>query len=184
MARKKKEKMNGGAYEEDVIGIEPTDDAPADDVEALPEPLQDHVDQVLTEIAEAATPKRTRYLRHELTKREHRHMGRRLSENFKTIEDEEARLANLTDEVKRAKGKIAGLEGDNRILSRTMREGFEFREVECEEVRNERLFQVDTIRCDTGEVLESRPFTAKERQGDLFPVERPTTAMQPGGALA
>lgn len=48
----------------------------------------------------------------------------------------------------------------------------EVRQISCVEERNEDNGTIDTIRTDTGEVIDSRLMTPAERQRDLFPMPK------------
>lgn len=49
-------------------------------------------------------------------------------------------------------------------LSRIVTDGGEQREVECLLIRNDREGSIETVRCDTGEIIDVRAQDAKERQ--------------------
>ena len=124
-----------------------------------------------------AAPLATRYLEHILTpaeideKREERERGDVQREKL------EMDLATAQARVKDLKTQIEALDAHGRELSRVIRAGVEYRDVECREERapdwrkGEPTFGVVgivTVRCDTDEPLEWRPLTKQERQGNLF----------------
>lgn len=51
------------------------------------------------------------------------------------------------------------------------RTGKETQSVQIEDRRNEERRTIETVRLDTGEVIDSRPMTIEERQGKLFGIE-------------
>ncbi len=119
----------------------------------------------------------TRYLEHILTpseideKREERERGDVQREKL------EMDLATATARVKDLKTQIEAIDVYGRELSRVIRAGVEYRDVECREERapdwrkGEPTFGtlgIITVRCDTDEPLEWRPLTKQERQGKLF----------------
>lgn len=53
-------------------------------------------------------------------------------------------------------------------LGRTLQTGTELREVECETVFDETNTRAETVRTDTGEIIDFRPLTPEERQREMF----------------
>lgn len=158
------------ADDADEVGHGAAGDADATDELADTEPapsVDASAEQAATEPTEDARPK-TRNLLCKLTKRDKRLKGEQVSRNFEQIETLEGEIERLSDDLKALKGKVAGLHLDNRRFMRAVREGREWRDVECREVPNFAKLTIETIRADTHEVLESRPMSPKERQGDLF----------------
>lgn len=152
-----------------------------DEDDVLEDNLND--DDLLDDLASAesddapAAPLATRYLEHILTpaeideKREERERGDVQREKL------EMDLATAQARVKDLKTQIEALDAHGRELSRVIRAGVEYRDVECREERapdwrkGEPTFGVVgivTVRCDTDEPLEWRPLTKQERQGNLF----------------
>jgi DNA-binding Lrp family transcriptional regulator len=91
-----------------------------------------------------------------------------VANNFKEIEDLEAEAGRIADDLKDLKSKISGLHLDNRRAMRANREGYEYRDVVCYEKKNLVALTMETIRDDTGEVIESRALRMNERQGALW----------------
>ena len=56
-------------------------------------------------------------------------------------------------------------------LQRAVRSGKETQSVQVETLRNEARRTVETLRLDTGEVVDTRPMTVEERQGKLFGID-------------
>jgi hypothetical protein len=110
----------------------------------------------------------TRNLKCILTASEKREKAEAVANNFKAIEELEAERERLADDLKSVKGKIDGLNLDNRRAMRANREGYEYRDVICIEQSNLASATIDTVRIDTLEVIESRAMTSSERQGKLF----------------
>jgi chromosome segregation ATPase len=183
MAKKTKKKTNGlngaaglnGSVLDAIAALDDSDETLAELNEALATAdEQDDAATASTERPEQATaaaaqerPK-TRNLPCRLTKREKRLRGEAIAKNFETAEQLEGEIERLSDDLKALKGKLQGLGLDNRRLMRAIREGREWRDVECVERRNDELNVMESVRLDTGEVLETRPFSATERQGELF----------------
>jgi len=117
---------------------------------------------------EAPAPMPTRCLKCILTADELAAKAEEIDATFDRIASVEADLARLQDSVKTAKGRLDGLFDDASRLSRTRRDGYEFRDVECFERRNDEALTIETVRADLGEVIETRPLTKSERQGALF----------------
>lgn len=115
---------------------------------------------------ESFTP--TRKLKCLLTVDELAERASQVDANFAEIEEAEHELDAHARRVKSSKAKIESLIEANRELARVRREGYEYRDVPCEERRNDRVGCMDTVRLDTGETIDSRALTATERQGDLF----------------
>ncbi len=57
-------------------------------------------------------------------------------------------------------------------LARSLREGTEYRDVECEERFDFTAGRVSTVRLDTYETVETRPMKSEERQNKLFEEEQ------------
>jgi hypothetical protein len=55
------------------------------------------------------------------------------------------------------------------VLSTVVDTGIEHREVECVQRQDREKLIIEIIRCDTGEVIQTRPMTANERQLIMFP---------------
>jgi len=72
------------------------------------------------------------------------------------------------------KDKIDTLDEDMRSLATTIRDGREYRPVECREEFNYERGIIEVMRVDTGEVVEQRRMTESERQGKLFEREQPS----------
>lgn len=101
----------------------------------------------------------------------------------RVIADEMAKMTLLQEDLdaeKKAamssfKDKIdsAGLAA--RVAAQKLRDGdgYEYRNVECEVVRDYEMEEVRYIRTDTGEVLESRKMEPSERQMQLSDVREP-----------
>jgi chromosome segregation ATPase len=119
---------------------------------------------------------------------------RKKEETRKLAELKAARAAHKSQEesvkarLKSEKAHLEELEQQLNDLNETLVSGVEKREVECVEVRNETDRTIETKRVDTDEVVESRPMTASERQGQLFPIDGGKSdaqpALPPGSAAA
>lgn len=69
------------------------------------------------------------------------------------------------------KAEVDGLDQMIAELSEVVRNRAEWREVECEERRNDAELRFEIVRKDTGEVVETRAYTPDDRQGKLFAIE-------------
>lgn len=77
---------------------------------------------------------------------------------------EEERLVVLADFKKRREG----LDKEIADIGRTLQTGTELREVDCETVIDETAVRAETVRKDTGEIIDFRPLTPDERQREMF----------------
>lgn len=64
--------------------------------------------------------------------------------------------------------KIKADREDMDCISEAVESGFEERDVECDQRKNNESGCMETIRLDTGEVIKSRDLTSHELNGDLF----------------
>lgn len=80
------------------------------------------------------------------------------------------------DQTRAIADEMKGLRAATKKLARQLRDGKEVRPVECAEDLEFRTGTVRIIRKDTGEVVETRPMTAKERTPSLFEVRKPEKA--------
>lgn len=90
-------------------------------------------------------------------------MAAALVEVRKLEEKKAAEASNMKAQIDAAKLTLATLGGI--VRTRT-----EFRNVECEETRDERQMLIIRTRLDTGEIIDSRPMTEDERQPKLFAI--------------
>ena len=139
----------------------------------------------------------TRYLKHYLTGSEVAVMRHEREEGDAEYErfDDELTAAQAT--VKSLKTKMEALSIRGRELSKTIRLGWEMRDVECIEERGTNpdpdskafgALGMRTVRLDTGEVIEWRELLRSERQGQLFddpaPAPAPTATPAPASVQA
>lgn len=104
-----------------------------------------------------------------LTETEIKAAGAQLARSYSEITDlEDQKKSSASD----FKARIDGSTAQASILARKIQNGYEFRDIECEEVWNWDEKSVDVIRLDTFEVVKSRTMTAGELQQGLF--EKPT----------
>lgn len=91
--------------------------------------------------------------------------GKQLVDNMrKTAVAESEREA----ENKKRKGDIELLEGITARLAGVIQNGSEDRDVDCEIRKDFEHGVVTVVRLDTGEVVETRPMDAQERQEEMF----------------
>jgi hypothetical protein len=115
--------------------------------------------------------RRTRYLKCELTIADREEKRERREQLDQQVEDLDAKIQTAELEVKGLKKRRDGLESEGKALSKCIRDGYESRNVYCEErsCPNEAgTAGIATVRLDTLERIEWRELTASERQGRLF----------------
>lgn len=74
-------------------------------------------------------------------------------------------------EAAQAKAEIESHDAEIDRLAAILRDRAEPRPVQCRLQRDLARFVVETVRLDTGELVESRPMAEEERQTDLWPDE-------------
>lgn len=94
--------------------------------------------------------------------------GREIAQIEADINEVEAEKKAATDDFKT---RIGHFEMKRADVSRHIREGIEFREVEVEHVLHVAAGEVRTIRRDTGEEIATRPATRTELQVEMFPAK-------------
>lgn len=112
--------------------------------------------------------KEVRMLPVKLTPEEQRERGVALAAKlFEKIECE----ASLKDHAENEKSKMKAADKEATRLSAIVRSGEEPREVECRWTADYETSQMICFRTDTGEQIDSRPMTLKERTRNLFPID-------------
>ena len=105
----------------------------------------------------------------------HEYSEKELKELAELVVAKRLDLDRLEGEKKKAattfKEKIDTALHDMLIASQNHRDGYEYREVECEIVRSFDTDEVYYIRTDNGEQVDRRPMTATEKQMRLDDVE-------------
>ena len=99
-----------------------------------------------------------------LTARETQAFGERAAREVGAIGEAQDRLKEVSSQIK---ATIACHEAELRRVSQIVRQGYEYRHVDCEDVFDLETATVRTYRCDSGEAVDERPFTREERQGKL-----------------
>ncbi len=125
----------------------------------------------------------TRYIEHVLTEDEILSMREEREVHDETIDELQGELDKIKERAKHLQKRIDTESEDALAISRRIRAGSEFRDVECEE-RKEFDQRVDqptfgkvvmvVYRLDTNEAIEWRELTKSERQGSLFDPAAPT----------
>ena len=108
-----------------------------------------------------------RSLKCPLTQDEKDQAGIRLARIAVEIEEKKDAIKEATGGLKLS---IKNLEAEARTLGRSLLDGTLEREVRCEELLDLGDKRINTIRLDTGAVVDSRPATSEELQGNLFSV--------------
>ncbi|NMW21414.1 MAG: hypothetical protein HKK67_07240 [Chlorobiaceae bacterium] len=100
-----------------------------------------------------------------LTEEENIDKGRELADHVQIIESlqEEKRALAAA-----AKTKIDSHNLEAITLSLALRNGYEYRTLECRMVKNYTQRTVDIVRLDTGELVQTRPMEMGEAQESLF----------------
>jgi len=106
----------------------------------------------------------TRDLPVKLTVAEAQRRGIELAEALQAKYDAEAHQTAIKATWKE---ELAQLEQDIRRLRRIVGNGEELRPVECSEEKNWKNKTVETVRLDTGEMVDFRPMSTHELQADL-----------------
>ncbi len=106
----------------------------------------------------------TRKLRCKLSDEELRSKGEALAGS---VDEKQKKKVEAKNAASIARAAIKSLDEKIRRLTRDYQDRSEERPVECREVVDVRRSQVNTVRQDTGETIESRPMSVEERQGDL-----------------
>ena len=103
-------------------------------------------------------------LRYVFNTRELADIADKVSQLVREVEDRESIKKAVASQLK------ADLEqsvNDLRVQSGKHRDGYEYRDVDCEVEKNFRMGLVTTTRLDTGEIIEERAMTTEERQQAL-----------------
>jgi len=111
------------------------------------------------------TPTRTkRALRCNLKDEERLELGQRLAREQQNLAQTEDRKAEVASTIK---AEIEAHRATINALSRTLNNGYDYRDVDCDIILNFESNAVMLVRVDTGEVVESRAMSAEERQREL-----------------
>ena len=102
----------------------------------------------------------TRHLKCILTEQELKKAGVDMAQAYLDLESEEDGLKSAQAQFK---ARIAGHEATIGLCANKIQTGHEFRQVECE--TRESGKNIETVRIDTGEIVETRPMTKDEMQG-------------------
>lgn len=105
-----------------------------------------------------------RTLRVNLTDRERLDFGRRLALEQQSLAETEDRKVEVAAAIK---AEIEAHKSRINALSKTLNNGYDYRDVDCRLLLDFALNLVTVIRDDTCEVVEERPMTADERQREL-----------------
>ena len=113
--------------------------------------------------------KETRKLPVKLTRDEYDAKAQELSARLTVLEEMEASLKSVS---KTMKDSIEGVKIEIKLLTKIVRTRIEDRDVECVEIRDEDRMVMHVVRCDTRDIVETRPMSASERQLVMFPTSR------------
>jgi len=100
-----------------------------------------------------------------LTETEIKTAGAQLARSYSEITDLEDQKKSVVSDFK---AKIDGATAQASILARKIQNGYEFRDIDCEEVWNWDEKLVYLVRLDSGEEIRSRVMTSGELQQGLF----------------
>ena len=100
-----------------------------------------------------------------LTETEIKTAGAQLARSYSEITDlEDQKKSSASD----FKARIDSASAQASIVARKIQNGYEFRDIDCEEVWNWDEKTVDVVRLDNGETVRSRTMTVGELQRGLF----------------
>jgi hypothetical protein len=91
-------------------------------------------------------------------------LANKLTDAVERLAERENRKSAIT---KQAAAEVAEAKANQDVILAKRRCGYEFRDVECEETFNLATRMATVIRLDSGEIIETRPMTAKELQVEL-----------------
>ena len=111
----------------------------------------------------------TKDLRVPLTRDDRDNAGTRLAKIAVEVEEKQAKIKEVSAELKL---NVKNLQAEAKKIGRSLLDGFVEKDVRCEEHLNLEDKRVETVRMDTNVVVESRPATEEELQGNLFTVPR------------
>jgi hypothetical protein len=100
-------------------------------------------------------------VRYDFTDKEKAELARRMSDGLQRVDEIEGRKKSVTAQIK------AELEAANalvRVVAAKHRDGWEYRDTECEARFVENRFEVEFFNCATGEMVERRAMRPEERQ--------------------
>jgi len=109
--------------------------------------------------------KTTEYLKCVLTEEEIKEVGGNLARKYSQIQDLEAQKKSVVSDFK---ARIDGLTAEASRCANIIQNGYEFRTIDCEIVKDFAEGKIRTVRTDTGEVIKERDMTSKERQEKMF----------------
>lgn len=91
-------------------------------------------------------------------------LGRELAKEGGLLIDSKERKKDVDDQLK---SEITGHEMKVQSICRKVNNGYEYRDIDCEEKHNFAQGVVTITRLDTGEMVKERAMTEDERQKDL-----------------
>jgi hypothetical protein len=97
-------------------------------------------------------------------------LAKDLSRKVKEVEDAEARKKAVAAQLK---AELEQVLNDQRVLAGKLRDGYEYRDIKCEETKDYIHGLVTLVRLDTGEVVNERAMTVDERQQTLPISDKP-----------
>ena len=103
-------------------------------------------------------------LRYVFNTRELADIADKVSQLVREVEDREARKKAVAAQLK---AELEQAVNELRMMSGKHRDGYEYRDVDCEVEKNFRMGLVTTTRLDTGEIVGERAMTTEERQQAL-----------------
>jgi hypothetical protein len=108
--------------------------------------------------------KEKRYLKYEFSEEERNKMAREVTDTLNKIDGLEYSLKTATAQIK---SDIAREEANCKGLGEKVRNGYEFRNIECEINKDFDLKIVTVYRTDTNEIVEERKMSPDECQPKL-----------------
>lgn len=101
-----------------------------------------------------------------ITEEEQRDLGKELAES---IFEQEGKESAAKESARQFKNEIAEIVAQSTRLSQILHDGAEYRDVKCEiHIDMPEPGRKTTIRTDTGEIVEVKPMTDGDSQGELL----------------
>ena len=122
------------------------------------------LEQEVAEISRYKTRKLKKNLQYQYTSKEIHDMGVELARKHNEQTEAEQRMKSAAQQMKDA---VERVKLDISVLSRKVSNGFEYRDIECEEKKDFLDCKFTVARLDTGEVVEERALRDEERQREM-----------------
>lgn len=115
-----------------------------------------------------------------LTRDEKLEYGEKMAKECNILKRAENEKAETSAEIN---GRIKGHKAEIDKVAEVLAQGYEYRPVKCERVLDYDRGVLRVIRLDTGEIVQERELTERERQMSLHIAPPPTMGATPGATL-